>query len=135
MRNVVLAWMVLAGCAELPVPTDREPIEWVGHGHLAKGGVGLDGFTCGERYAAAVQGAPEAEDEIATCRAANIVYGSAILGAIAAGTTTIATGASGSHAELGAGVVLTSLVIGYAAALLAGHHLNRAVDAYNATVR
>lgn len=117
------------------MPTDREPIAWVGHGHLAKGGVGLDGFTCGERYLTAVAGAPAAEDEMATCRAANIVYGSAMLGAIAAGTTTIATGAWGSHAELGAGIALTSFAIGFVAAWVAGDHLNRAVDAYNATVR
>jgi hypothetical protein len=133
MRCALLA--LLVGCAELPVPTDREPINWVGRGNLEKGGVAIDGLTCGERYSAAVAGAPAAEDEMATCRMANIVYGSAMLGAIAAGTVTVATGASGSRAELGAGIALTSFAIGFVAATVAGDHLKRAVHAYNATVR
>jgi hypothetical protein len=133
MRAVCL--VALASCAvSLPVPTERMPIELVGRGNLVKGGVSIDGFTCGETYSTAVTGVREAETEMRACWQANVVYGAGILGALVLGPAALVTAhEGGSHAlvDTELGIMATSFLVGYVAAWIAGHHLNRAIRVYN----
>ena len=110
------------------------PIEYVGRGNLEKGGVAIDGFTCGEKYQAAVSGVREAETEVRACWQANVVYGAGILGALAFVPITIVTAREGGpHAlvDTEAGVAVGMFLVGYVAAWIAGNHLNRAIRVYN----
>ncbi len=131
--------LTLVACGPaLQVPSDREPIEHVGRGKLEKGGVPLDGFTCGETYETAVAGVREAETEMRACWQANVLYGGGILGSLVLAPVALVTAHDGgSHAlvdtELGA--MATSFLVGYIAAWLAGHQMNRAIHVYNAAVR
>jgi hypothetical protein len=132
MRAVCL--VALTACLGPMPPTERMPIDYVGRGNLEKGGVAVDGFTCGEKYKAAVSGVREAETEMQACWQANVVYGAGILGALAFVPITIVTAREGGpHAlvDTEVGVIAASVVVGYIAAWIAGHHLNRAIHTYN----
>jgi hypothetical protein len=136
MRAVCL--VALAACAGTLPSTDRMTIHWVGRGHLEKGGEPLDGFTCGEKYQVAVTGVPDAEREMRACWQANAIYGGGILGWLVLMPITIATAREGGPralVDVEAGAIATSFLIGYIAAFIAGNHLNRAIDVYNAAVR
>jgi hypothetical protein len=136
MRIAVL--VALTACVGSLPPTDRMPIEHVGRGNLEKGGVAIDGFTCGEKYQAAVSGVPDAEREIRACWQANATYGLGILGSLVLAPVALVTDhEGGSHALVDAelGAVAASFLVGYIAAFVAGHHLNRAITIYNAAVR
>jgi hypothetical protein len=135
MRAVCL--VALAACVGTLPPTERMTIHWVGHGHLDKGGEPLDGFTCGEKYQTAVTGVPDAEREMRACWQANAISGGGFLGALVLVPITIETardGGSRTLVDIEAGAIATSFLIGYIAAFIAGDHLIRAIDVYNAAV-
>lgn len=73
------SFALASGCSGPLVTTERFPIEWVRtdsrHGHFEKGGIALDGWTCGEQYERAVAGVPAAEDLIESCSRSNTAYG------------------------------------------------------------
>ena len=124
----------LVACSQLPVPTEPMPLTYVGRGHLEKGGVPLDGFTCGDRYAAAVTGDTEAEAEIATCGRYNEYYGAGMIGAIGLSTGALIggdVGLSRTGVEITLAVAATSFLVGYVSAFVSGHHLNEGVRIYN----
>jgi hypothetical protein len=136
MRAVCL--VALTACAGTLPSTEPMTIHWVGRGHLEKGGAPLDGFTCGEKYQAAVTGVPDAEREMRACWQANAIYGGGILGWLVLMPITIATAREGGPralVDVEGGAIATSFLIGYIAAIIAGRHLNRAIDIYNAAVR
>ncbi|HEY1547852.1 MAG TPA: hypothetical protein VGG28_08530 [Kofleriaceae bacterium] len=134
----VFALVALAACVDAMPTTERMPIEYVGRGSLEKGGVAVDGFTCGETYSAAVTGVPEAEREIRACWQANVVYGAGILGSLALVPVAITTAHEGGPralVDVEVGAIATSFLIGYVAAWIAGNHLNNAIHVYNRAVR
>ncbi|HEY3805054.1 MAG TPA: hypothetical protein VGL61_20730 [Kofleriaceae bacterium] len=139
MRCACLIALGLIGCAvTFPIPTARMPIHYVGRGNLRKGGAALDGFTCGERYEDAVSGVPAAEAEMRACWKANVVYGLGIgLALVAVPGAFVTEHYGGSRTAVGAeaGFAAASFLVGYIAAFVAGHHLNRAIDIYNEAIR
>lgn len=145
MRWLWLMNAMLAACGpELPVPLDPMHVDWVHegrHGHYEKGGAVLDGWTCGERYQAAVAGVPEALDEMRSCSRFNTAYGILMgsfvvlpLGGLAASTAF--DGSMRRDIQLtGLLTGFAAFAIGYALVPFEIEHEKRAVQLYNARVR
>jgi hypothetical protein len=138
VRKACVAALVLTACGvELPVPTDLARIDVLRKGHLAKQGVPIDGWNCGERYALAVTGVSEAVNDFARCREDLVVAavsGAAFYGSMMAGVAL--AGDRDLRPELGVavGAAIASIALSTVAGLLAGHHRNHAVEVYNAAV-
>ena len=138
------AFVLVAACGpELPIPSEPMPIHWVrrdSHGYYEKGGAVLDGFTCGERYQAAVAEVPEAVDEMRACARLRTAYGilmpSSLMLPLA---TSFAFDGMTRH---GRDIQITSLAVGVAAFLvgfvlvspLETEHEKRAIRLYNARI-
>ena len=132
----------LAACAGALVPTERVHINRAGtwrHRSYEKGGVALDGWTCGEQYQRAVAGVPEAEALMHDCAGDTQLYGGLMSGFILAPGLGAAAGElfdSGRARlfDIGAFVGVAS----FAAALLFGvraaEERDDAVRAYNAAL-
>jgi hypothetical protein len=144
MRAVLVVLGVVLGlgaCAGQLVPTERAPIRWVRahrHGHYAKGGVALDGWTCGEQYHRAVTGVAEAEDLMASCSGYNTAY-AALLTTFVASLAVTGTAPGTTEDGTRTAIVATSLGVGltsFALSFVMGYHANKrlaeAVRVYDA---
>lgn len=135
------AALALAGCAgTFDVPTSRMPITWQRegrHGHWDKGGVHLQGWTCGEQYRRAVAGVPEAEAEITDCRHSVALYGAMMSVFVLAPLAGIGASEAIDHKVDGAwfdggiGIGGAAFLVGFAAAFAAISQQDQAIDIYN----
>jgi len=140
MRSWTALVMVAACGPELPIPREPMPIHWVrrdSHGNYEKGGAALDGFTCGERYQAAVAGVPEALDEMRACARLRTAYGILMPGSLVLPLAT--SFAFDGMTRRDRAVQITGLAVGVAAFLvgfvlvspLETEHEKRAIRLYN----
>jgi|SRR5580704_13130891 hypothetical protein len=137
---VVLA--LVAGCAgSFGVPTERMPISWEGtgrHMHWVKGGVPLQGMTCGKDYQDAVTGVPAAEERMADCEQSMKIYGIAMGGFVLFPLAGIAAGElidheiGGKWFAAGLGLGGAAFIIGFAAAYAALTQQDDAMRIYDA---
>jgi hypothetical protein len=134
------ALLILASCA-VEVPTQRMRIEWHGgrHGAYQKGGVQIEGWTCGEQYQRAVTGVPEAEAMMARCARHNAAYGALLSGFVVLPLAGLGVGELFVHdahtrdVVLGTGVIvgLSSFALGLVMGYESGVELREAVQLYN----
>jgi hypothetical protein len=133
---------MLGACAGPLVPTDRMPIDYVGtgrHGHYEKGGVALEGLTCGEQYHRAVAGVGEAEDLMDSCESYTKAYGYFMGGFVALPALGITAAELFDHGN--GGLFTASVIAGvvsFAIGVAMGYHAKgleiEAVHAYDARV-
>jgi hypothetical protein len=142
LRLVLVAAAVLAGCGSLPVPAGYIPIyvERSGrHTWYSKGGVPIDGFTCGERYRQAVDEEPAAVALVGRCRRENIAYAVLLIAAFVPPALGLAAAGSDAFDEatrhgLGIGGFALGLVTfgaGMLVGYLGGVDLRQAIQLYN----
>jgi hypothetical protein len=122
--RLIAAAVVLAGCAgTFDVPTGRMPIAWERdgrRGHWAKGGVQLQGWTCGEQ-----------------CRHTITLYGAMMSVFVLAPLAGIAASEAVDHRvdggwfDAGVGIGGAAFLVGFAAAFVAISQQDEAVDIYN----
>jgi hypothetical protein len=145
--RVALVLVGLAACSSgWLVPTEPMPVTWrhvphSRHGYYEKGGVELDGWTCGEQYQRAVAGVPEAVAEMESCSHYNTAYGLLMSGFVLGVATSFGAWLSPLDPSVKRDVAyggfvtgLTSFLVGYALVPFEIDHMKRAIRIYDQRV-